>query len=87
MFNPLQRNSTHKNDSNYLAVPAPDFMYDTSNEVTEDIIVPRQKPDAKKSTGSIRSLREVIASQKGKTPPPARKERPKLNAASIRSTV
>ena len=67
-----------QNDSNYLAVPAPDFMYDTSNEVTEDIIVPRQKPDAKKSTGSIRSLREVIASQKGKTPPPARKERPKL---------
>ena len=67
-----------QNDSNYLAVPAPDFMYDTSNEVTEDIIIPGQKTDDKKSAGSIRSLREVIASQRGKTPPPARKERPKL---------
>ena len=67
-----------RNDSNYLAVPASDFMYDTSNEVDEDIIIPRQKSDDKKSTGSIRSLRDVIASQRGKTPPPARKERPKL---------
>ena len=64
-----------QNDANHLAVPAPDFDF-TNGEVPEDVIIPQRK--VKKPTGSIRSLREVIAMQKGTTPPPARKDRAKL---------
>ena len=64
-----------QNDANHLAVSAPDFDF-TNGEVPEDVIIPQKK--VKKPTGSIRSLREVIAMQKGTTPQPARKDRAKL---------
>ena len=60
-------------NTNHLAVPPLDFH----NEVNEEVIIPQDKTDVKKS-GSIRSLREVIASQKGKTSPAGRKDRAKL---------
>ncbi len=64
---------------NQISLPPPDFQFD--NGVHEELIVPQDREKDMKKSGSIRSLREVLAAQKGKTPPPGRKERPKLEIA------
>ncbi len=65
-------NQERGSDRDPVTLPAPVFL-----DIPDEHLIQQTKTDMKKS-GSIRSLREVMAAQKGKTPPPARKERGKL---------